>query len=68
VTDAMKGKSIAEIISMDKQDVLDLLIIPISQVRLKCACCRSTRRIASYRIQQKKRQTWAADREKQDSR
>ena len=37
VTEAVKGKSLATVRGMDKDDVLELLQIPISAVRMKCA-------------------------------
>ncbi len=37
VTEAVKGKPLDEIRAMDKDTVLDLLQIPISPVRMKCA-------------------------------
>ena len=37
VTDAVKGKPIAEVKRMSKEDLLNLLHIPVGPVRLKCA-------------------------------
>lgn len=37
ITEGVKGKSLAEVKKMTKEDVLNLLAIPISPVRLKCA-------------------------------
>ena len=37
LTEAVKGKTVADVLKMEKQDILDLLKIPISAVRLKCA-------------------------------
>ena len=37
VTDKIKGMTLKEVKKLSKEDVLELLAIPISQVRLKCA-------------------------------
>ncbi len=37
LTDEIKGKTLEELRHFDKQDLLDLLGIPLSPVRLKCA-------------------------------
>jgi nitrogen fixation NifU-like protein len=37
ITEGIKGRSLAEVKMMTKDDVLELLAIPISPVRLKCA-------------------------------
>lgn len=37
LTEFVKGKSLDELKALDKDDILELLAIPISPVRLKCA-------------------------------
>ena len=37
MTDKIKGKNISEIMKMTKEDILEMLGIPISAARLKCA-------------------------------
>ena len=37
LTDEIKGKNIEELKSMTKENILKMLVIPISAVRLKCA-------------------------------
>ena len=37
LTDAIKGKSVKEVKAMKKEDILEMLQIPIGPVRLKCA-------------------------------
>ncbi|MSP12446.1 MAG: SUF system NifU family Fe-S cluster assembly protein [Chloroflexi bacterium] len=62
LTEMVEGKTLEEVKSIDKQDILDALGIPISYVRIKCALLGlKTLKAGVYGVQ-----TWVEEDNEQD--